>query len=130
MRPEAGNRLSDGIILLWRSSIHVSGVCYLALGSGLDAVDLAVSQLLELRHAELISQDIDASVLEELVAGGVEIWSGWVVDEAVGVGDLLGEVLAGIEELEEASDGIDWLIEVKSTSLKSESPAAETIVVK
>lgn len=56
-------------------------------------------------------------MLEELVAGGVEIWSGWVVDQAVGVGDLLWEVLAGVEELEKAADSVDWLIEVDGAGL-------------
>lgn len=56
-------------------------------------------------------------MLEELVAGGVEIRCGWVVDETVGVGDLLWEVFAGVEELEEASDGVDWLGEVDGAGL-------------
>lgn len=56
-------------------------------------------------------------MLEKLVAGGVEIWCSWVVDQAVGVGDFLWEVLAGVEELEEAADGIDWLGEVNGAGL-------------
>lgn len=130
VRPEASNRLPDGIILLWCGSIDVSGICDLTLGTRLDAVDLAVSQLLELGHAELVSQDVDASVLEELVACGVEIWGGWVVDEAVGVGDLLWEVLASVEELEEASDGIEWLIEVKGANLVPQLAATPPIMLR
>ena len=118
VRPEARNRLSDGIVVLWRGSVHVSCVGNLALGTGLDAVDLAVGQLLELGNAELISENVDASVLEELVASGVKVWGGWVVDKTVGIGDLLREVLAGVEKLKKASNGVEWLVEIEGAGLQ------------
>lgn len=58
-------------------------------------------------------------MLEELLACGVEIWRGWVVDQAVSIGDFLWEVLAGVEELEKAADGVDWLGEVDGAGLSS-----------
>lgn len=81
MRPEARHRLTDRLILRARSSINISGVGNLALGRGLDAVDLAVGQLLELVHAHLASEDVDAGVLEELLACAIGFWKRGVLDQ-------------------------------------------------
>ncbi len=83
MSPERSDWLADGIVLICSSGVNISGVCDLALGAGLDAVDLGVSKVLQLSHAELVSQDVDASVLKKLAAGGVDIWCCWIVDETV-----------------------------------------------
>lgn len=48
-------------------------------------------------------------MLEELLAALIDLRDGRVGLENARAGDLLGEVLAGVEELEEAADGVDIL---------------------
>jgi hypothetical protein len=50
-RPEGRHRLTNGGIVVTRVLIDVAGVDNLALGGGVGAVDLAVRERLEGRHA-------------------------------------------------------------------------------
>ena len=121
MSPKAGHRLTNRLVLCATGSIYVSGVCNLALSRALDAVHLAVSQLLELVHTHLAGENVDTSVLEELLAGGVGVRESWIRDQLevlAAVWDLLWEVLVGVEVLEEAGDGVEWVVwELDDTGL-------------
>lgn len=73
-------------------------------------MDLGAGECLEGVDAELLRQSVDAGVLEELVAGVVDGGGGGVVLEDALAGELLGEVLSGVEEFEEAAYSVDVLL--------------------
>lgn len=108
--PEARDRRADLLVLLLSVSIDVAGVGNLALGGRVDAVDLGAGEGLEVVDAELLRQGVDAGVLEELVAGVVDGRGSWIVFEDALTGELLGEVLSGVEEFEKAAYSIDVLV--------------------
>lgn len=93
-RPEIRNRRADRGIVLISVRIHVSGVRDLALGSRVDAVDLAGSQRLEEREVQGFGERVDACVFEELVACLVDLGGGGVALEIARVDDLAREVVA------------------------------------
>lgn len=73
-------------------------------------MDLAGGQVLELLQAELLRQRVDARVLEELVARVVDLGQRGVRLQLARVGELAREVLARVEELEEAADGFGVIV--------------------
>jgi len=81
-------------------------------------MDFARRQILEEGHAELLGYCVYSRMLEELDARVVDLGERRVHLECPLAGDLFGEVLAGIEELEEAADGVDvFVTEVDLTRL-------------
>lgn len=60
-------------------------------------------------EAELVGKGVDLGVLEKLVAGHVHIRDRGVLLERALTGDLFGEVVASVEEFEEAADGVEVL---------------------
>jgi hypothetical protein len=66
--------------------------------------------VLELGQPELLGQGVDARVLEQLVARVVDFGQGRVGLEGALAGDLAREVLARVEELEEAAYRIDVFV--------------------
>lgn len=66
--PEACDGRADGGVVVAGVGVDVASVCDLALGSGVDAVDLGAREALETRDAKLLGECVDAGVLEELVA--------------------------------------------------------------
>lgn len=116
--PEVGDGCADRGVLARGELIHVAGVCNLAFGGRVDAMDFARRQILEEGHAELLGYCVYSRVLEELDARVVDLGERRVRLECPLAGAFLGEVLAGIEELEEAADGVDVLVtEVDLTGL-------------
>lgn len=107
--PERGNGGADRRVLLGRELVHVAGIGDLALGRRVDAVDLARRQALEVGKAKLLGERIHLGVLEELVARHVDVGDRGVLLERALAGHLLGEVVARVEELEEAADGLNVL---------------------
>lgn len=105
--PEVGDGRAHRRVLLAGVLVDVAGVRDLALGGRVDAVDLAARQALELVHAELLGYRVDARMLEQLLARLVDGRQGGVRLEQALAGQLLGEVVAGVEVLEEAADGVD-----------------------
>ena len=108
--PEVGDGRAHGGVGGRRVLVDVPGVGDLALGRRADAVDLARGQVLELVEAELLAEGVDARVLEQLVARVVDLGHGRVGLERALAGDLAREVLARVEELEEAADGVDVFV--------------------
>ena len=90
--------------------IHVAGVCNLALGCGVDAVDLGGCERFKGGEVEGFGKRVDSCVLEELVTGLVDERGAWVTLEIARAGDLAGEVVACVEEFEEASNGVEVLV--------------------
>lgn len=116
--PEIRNRRPDRRIVFLRVRVHVARVCDLALGGRVHAVDLGRGERFEGGEGERLAQGVDAGVLEELVAGLVDEGRGGVALEVAGAGDLAGEVVACVEELEEAADGVEvFVYEVDSALL-------------
>ena len=70
--PEACNRSANSNIVIVGESIDITSICDLALGCGVDAVDLAAGKRLEAVDAKLLGERVDARVLEELVAAVVD----------------------------------------------------------
>lgn len=56
---------------------------------------------------ELFGQGVDAGMLEELLAGLVDLGEGGIDLELALTGHLAGKVVAGVEVLEEAADRVD-----------------------
>lgn len=104
--PEAGNGRAHRGVVAGRVGVHVAGVGELAPGRRVDAVDLGRGELLEELHAELLGEGVDARVAQEVVARVVEPGHAGVVLELALPGDLAREVLARVEELEEAAHGV------------------------
>lgn len=116
--PEVGDRCANGGIVLLGVGVYVSGICDLAFGGRVDAVDLGGSERLEGGQVEGFSKNIDTGVLEELVSGLVDNRCGWIALEIAGAWEFAWEVVACVKELEEASDGIEVFVdEVNSTLL-------------
>jgi hypothetical protein len=67
------------------------------------------AQALELGKAKLLGQRVHLGVLEELVARHVDIGNRGMLLEGALARYLLGEVVACVEELEEAPDGVNVL---------------------
>lgn len=108
--PEAGNRRAHRRIVLAGVGVCVAGVGNLALGGGVDAVDLGLGEGLEVLNTKLVGQGAHAGVLEELVACVVDGGGGRVVLEDALAGELLGEVLARVEVFEEAAYSLNVLV--------------------
>ena len=107
--PEVGDRSAHRGVLLAGVLVDVAGVGDLALGGRVDAVDLAAGQAPKLVHAELLREGIDARVLEELLARLVHGRQGGIGLERALSRQLLRKVVAGVQVLEEASDGVVFL---------------------
>jgi len=90
--------------------IYISGICDFSLGGRIDAMDLGGSQGLEFGECEFFGKSVDSGVLKKLVSGFVNIWCVCVALEISRSGDLAREVFARVEELEEASDGIQIFV--------------------
>jgi hypothetical protein len=73
-------------------------------------VNLAGREVLEVRQTELPGEGIDLGMLEQLVARHVDIGDGRVLLERALAGHLLGEIVARVEELQEAANGVDVLV--------------------
>jgi hypothetical protein len=108
--PEAGDGRAHRRVVGARVGVDVAGVGDLALGRRVDAVDLGAREGAQGAHAEPVGEGVDARVLEELVARVVDGRRRRVVLEDALAGELLGEVLARVEEFEEAADGLDRLV--------------------
>lgn len=117
--PEARDRGANRGVVVVGESIDVASVCDLALGGRVDAVDLGAREGLEAVDAKLVGEGVDAGVLEELVAAVVDGRDGGIGLEDALAWELLGEVLARVEVLEEASDGVDVVFgELNLTGLR------------
>lgn len=107
--PEVRDGGADGGVGLGGVRVDVLGVRDLALGGGVDAVNLGAGEGAQGGHAELVGQRVHARVLEQLDAVLIDLGEGRVRLERARAGQLLGEVLARVQELEEAADGLDVL---------------------
>lgn len=108
--PEVGDGHADGRVLGRRVLVDVAGVGDLALGGRVDAVDLARRQVLEAGQAELVGQRVHARVLEQLVARHVHLGDRRVLLERPLAGNLAREVVARVQELEEAADRVEVFV--------------------
>lgn len=105
--PEVGNGGTNAGVVLLGVLVDVAGVGDLALGGGVDAVNLGGGKLLEVGQLELLGEGVDAGVLEQLIARLIDLGDSGVLLELTLAGNLLREVVAGVEELEEAADGVE-----------------------
>lgn len=90
--------------------IHVSRICNLALGGTVDAVNFAACEGFESGEGKGLAERIDACVFEELVARLVDEGSRGVALEITTAGDLAWEVVACVEEFEEAAYGVEVFV--------------------
>jgi len=98
-------------------AVDVSGVGDLALGGTVDAVDLGGCEGLEAGQVKCIRECVDAGVLEELVTGLVDFWESRVALEIAGAGKFAWEIIASVQELEEASDGVEVFVDQINSAL-------------
>lgn len=105
--PEVGDGGTDGGVVLGGELVDVAGVGDLALGGRVDAVDLVGREVLEVGEAELLGDGVHARVLEKLLAREVDLGNRGVLLQRALAGNLLGEVIACVQELEEAAHGVD-----------------------
>lgn len=118
--PEAGDRGTNAGVVLLGELVDVARIADLALGGRVYAVDLGGGELLELGHLELLAQGVDAGMLQKLITRLVDLGDAGVHLELALAGNLLGEVVASVEELEEAADGIEVVLaEVDGAGLES-----------
>jgi hypothetical protein len=94
--PEIRNRCPDCSIILVRVCVDVPGVCDLALGGRVHAVDLRRSEGLEGGQAERFGERVDSCVLEELVACLVDFGRVRVSLEISCARELAGKVVSSI----------------------------------
>jgi hypothetical protein len=97
--------------------IYISSVGDLALGSRVDAVDLAGCQRLQTGHLEGLGQSVDSGMLEELVASLVDKRGIGITLKIAGVREFAGKVVASVEKFEEASDGIEVFVSEDNCAL-------------
>ena len=116
-RPEVRHRRADGQVVLLRVRVHVPRVRDLALGRAVHAVDLGRRQGLQRGEAERVAEGVDARVLEELVARLVDGGRAGVALELARAGHLAREVVARVEEFEEAAYGVEVLVYEVDTAL-------------
>ena len=109
-RPEIRHRRPDRRVVLLRVRINVPRVRDLALSRAVHTVDLRGRQALERRQRQHLAERVDARVLEELVACLVNAGDGRVDFELAAAGQPAWEVVACVEEFEEAADGLDVLV--------------------
>lgn len=82
-------------------------------------MNLGAREGLEAFDSKLLGEGVDAGVLEELVAAVVDGGDGGIGLKDALAWELLGEVLARVEVLEEASDGVDVVFgELNLTGLR------------
>lgn len=105
--PEVGDRGTNGSVAIRGVSVHVAGVRDLALGCRVDAVDLGAGEGAQVGDLELLGQGIDTSVLQELIAALVDLRDRGIGFEGTLAGNLPGEIVASIQELEEAADSVN-----------------------
>ena len=105
--PEVGDGRADRRVLLGCKFVNVARISDLALSRRVDAVDLARSQVLEVREPKLLGQCVHLGVLEELVARHIHIRNRGVLLQRPLAGRLLREVIARVEKLKEAADSVD-----------------------
>lgn len=105
--PKVCDRRADRGIGVVGVGIDVLRIGNLALGGGVDAVDFGAGEGAQVGEAVLVGEGVDAGVLEELLAALVHFRDGGVGFEDARAGYFFGEVFAGVEELEEAADGVD-----------------------
>jgi hypothetical protein len=77
-------------------AVDVAGVGNLALGRGVDAVNLGACQGLEPVDTVLLGDCVDARMLEQLVATVVDRGKAWIGFEDALSWQLPGEVFAGV----------------------------------
>jgi hypothetical protein len=94
--PEVRNRGANSLIVLLRICIHISGICNLPLGRRIDTVDLGRCEGLECWKVEGLTQSIDTSVLEKLVARLVNCWGMGVLLKLAGAADSAREIVSRV----------------------------------
>jgi hypothetical protein len=109
--PEIHNRGADGRVVLMGMRVDVAGVGDLALRGGVDAVDLGGGEGAQDGEAEGLGEGVDARVLEQLVAGLVDVGRRGVGLEISRARDLPREVVPRVQELEETPDGVEVLVD-------------------
>lgn len=73
--PEVGDRRSYRRVVLAGVGIDIASVSNLALGRGINTMDLARGQLLQLVYTEFLGQGVCSRVLQQLVTRLVNIWN-------------------------------------------------------
>jgi hypothetical protein len=109
--PKARNWLPDSFIIRLSVLVDKLGVTQLSLGRRVDAMDLAMSQMLQFGQAQPLGQRIHLRVLEEMVSLLVHICVETALEDKVlgltgGTRDKARIVLVGVEVLEEGADGV------------------------
>lgn len=115
--PELGHRGANGRVVLVCVCVNIASVGDLALGCRIDTMNLAGRQTLELFHAKLLCQGINARMLQQLIARLVYGRYARLCFELARAWDLLGIVVARIEKLEEASYGVNVVAELNLSRL-------------
>lgn len=110
--PESSNWLPESLVLLARLLVHEARVCDLPFCRRGRAVDLAVSEGLESRDAELVGDGIDFGMSEEGNARVVWGWQCGVNFDArvFGFADAPREIFAFVEVFDERGGGVEVFI--------------------
>ena len=118
--PKVRDRSTDGSVVLVGVRIHVSCICDLAFGGGVDQVDLGAGERLQRREVEGLGERVNASMLEQLISSLINFRGIWISLQVSGIGDFAGKVVASVQVFEEASYGIEVFVnQVYSTVLKT-----------
>lgn len=104
--PEVGDGGADGHVVIGRELVDVTRVRDLALGRGIDAVDLARRQVLEVRQAISLCQRVHPRVLQELFARLIHLGDRGVEFKETLARQFPRKVVACVQELEKAADCI------------------------
>lgn len=109
-RPEVHHRRPNSDVILIRMGIHIPRIRDLALRRAVHAVDLRASERFQVGERERVGEGVDAGVLEELIACFIDGGRVGVALQIAGVGELAREVVACVEEFEEAAHGVQVFV--------------------
>lgn len=115
-RPERSHGFPDALVCGFRVAVDVSCVFDFAAGGALGEVDFLVGEGCEGGDAEALGECVDAGVTEESNAVGV--WDGYGGVGLEGGAAEGGEVVAFVEEFEEAGCGGQVFVEELDATLE------------